>query len=531
MIEPRPDRLVPRLERLVSRRELSELLLVFAPLLEGRRISVENANGVTLAEAGVATAEEGVAWRAELLAAGGAVGAVEVAPAPGGIASGGIPSGAGAYAAAAVAALHATLQRTIEGSAARRELAAETLERYREVNLLYRLGDILGGTLDATAIPERALDEALRLIEAPCAALRVDPDGDDEGTLTLRGAADAGALAHALDATRAHLDDEGRSAIVGEADEPAGARVDDAHAIRLWAPLRARERSLGGLLLARPAGSAVFSAGDAKLLSALASQAAAYLDNAGLHRRSLQQARFAQELQLAHDVQARLMPRVMPSSPGWRLAASWQPAREVAGDFFDATASGGEIAVAVGDVADKGMAAALFMALTRSVLRASAAPGRSAADVVAAANALLCADATDGMFVTLVYALLAADGTVRYANAGHNPPLVIRADGSVERLERTGILVGWDEAAPYGEAHAALAPGDLLVLYTDGVTEARDGAGGEYGEERLEGLLVRYRTASAATLLELVLADLASFVGGAEPYDDATLMVVAREAP
>jgi phosphoserine phosphatase RsbU/P len=185
--------------------------------------------------------------------------------------------------------------------------------------------------------------------------------------------------------------------------------------------------------------------------------------------------------------------------------------------------------VAIGDVADKGMAAALFMALTRSVLRASAAPGRSAADVVGAANALLCADASDGMFVTLVYALLGADGTVRYANAGHNPPLVLRADGRVERLDRTGILVGWDEAAAYAEARTALAPGDLLVLYTDGVTEARDGAGGEYGEERLEALLVRNRTASAASLLELVLADLASFVGGAEPYDDATIMVIARE--
>jgi serine phosphatase RsbU (regulator of sigma subunit) len=514
----------PRLERLVPRRELAELLDAFAPLLPGMRLAVHGAGGALLVEhvepdepAVVPSGSDGV-WRGELQLAGNPLGALEVAPAP---------PDRGVI--AAVGALHAALQRAVDAAAARRELAAETLERYREVNLLYRLGETLGSTLDPVEIPQRALDEALRLVDATSALLRVDPTDGEPGSSTVHGEGDAEALAAAFDATRGGLEDDTRPAIFGASDEPRGVQLGEAHAIRLWAPLRTRERNVGGLLLLRTAGAPVFSAGDAKLLGALASQAGAYLDNAFLHRRSVEQARLSRELQLAHEVQARLMPRTMPVLPGWRLAASWQPAREVAGDFFDATSSGGEIAVAIGDVADKGMAAALFMALTRSVLRASAAPGRSAADVVGAANALLCADASDGMFVTLVYALLGADGTVRYANAGHNPPLVLRADGRVERLDRTGILVGWDEAAAYAEARTALAPGDLLVLYTDGVTEARDGAGGEYGEERLEALLVRNRTASAASLLELVLADLASFVGGAEPYDDATLMVIARE--
>lgn len=510
----------PRLTRLLPRRDAAATIGAFLPLLEGYLVRVEDASGTLVVEEGAAAegaagGGAGAAWRADLVAYGATVGTLLVSPAP-----------TETRAGFAVEALRDGLQRMLTAAAGRRELVAETLERYREVNLLYRLGDVLGGTLDPAALPERLLAEALRLIPADGAALVVDPDGDAPGASATAGSLPAGRLLALLESTRTALVDDARPAIL------AGATPRDATtAIRVWVPLRARERTLGGVLLTRPAAAAIFTAGDEKLLSALATQGAAYLDNARLHQRSLAQARMAQELQLAHDVQARLMPRVMPERPGWRVAASWRPAREVAGDFFDATLNGDDVAVAVGDVADKGMAAALFMALTRSVLRASAAPGRGPGEVVARANALLCADATDGMFVTLAYAVLEPGGAVRYANAGHNPPLLIRADGSVERLGRTGILVGWDPDVEFGEARVELAAGDVLVLYTDGVTEALDAHGHEYGEERFERTAVRHRSDGAAGALRALLDDLAAFVGEALPYDDATLLIATYEGP
>jgi serine phosphatase RsbU (regulator of sigma subunit) len=512
---PGPDVPAPRLARLLPRLEAASLLRSFEPLLAGHALTLRDASGAVLAAVGDAVAGEGAtAWRGELHAGNVPVGALHVDPAP--VAMG----------EATASALADVLQRLVSAALARRDLTTETLERYREVSLLYRLGDVLGGTVDVTALPGRMLDEAVRLIPAERAGLELDAAGGEAGSWNHVGPDDGETLREACRSTRAHLDEEARPAIFGPG-EPPTASIDGSVGVRLWAPIRARDRTIGGIMLARPVGSRMFTAGEGKLLAALASQGGAYLDNASLHRRSLAQARLAKELDLARDVQARLMPRVMPQRGGWQIAGSWTPAREVAGDFFDAVPCGDAVAVAIGDVADKGMAAALFMALTRSVLRASTAPGRSPAAVVGSANALLCADATDGMFVTLAYALLEPDGVVRYTNAGHNPPLVVRADGRVERLGRTGILVAWDPEARYDEAAVTLADGDALVLYTDGVTEAR-GPHGEYGEARLEALAARHRGLGATALLQVLTDDLTTFQGDHEPYDDATLLVVSR---
>ncbi|TVR90476.1 MAG: hypothetical protein EA416_11370 [Trueperaceae bacterium] len=510
--------------RLLPRHELGALLDAFVPLAPGRRWRVLDTAGAALVErGGEAQGAADGAGVAPLLTPltldGEAIGTLQLAPAA--------PLDTGH---ALLRAAHSVLEQALAAASMRRELASETLERYREVHLAYRLGEVLTGGVELAALPARVLDEAVRVVQAPYALLVLDGDADeDEGgrVAAARGAeGSADGAREVVAAIRA-----------GGAADRAGIDVDErpeaaAHAVRLWAPLRAGERTIGGLLLTRPAGSRVFSAGDAKMLSALAAQAATSIENARLHAASLEQARMARELQLAHEVQARLMPTVLPSSTSWQLAAWWSAAREVAGDFYDATRQGETTIVTVGDVADKGMAAALFMALTRSVLRASAVDGRDPGDVVTRANALLCADASDGMFVTLAHAHLASDGTVRYANAGHNPPLVARADGSLERLPRTGILVGWDDAARYGVETVRLASGDALVLYTDGVTEARDERGREYGEERLVELVREHVAArrSAAAIVSALRTDLAGFVGQADAFDDATLLVALRRS-
>jgi serine phosphatase RsbU (regulator of sigma subunit) len=551
----------PALRRLLTARAAHELLAPFAPLLGGMRCRLLRPDRAVHAEvAGTerspsgpdATAAIGGAPGAEhpLVVDGGMTGLVVVDPPP-----------ADGRERALVDVLVAALRRALEGASAQRALAAETLERYREIHLLYRVGEALAGTLDPAAVPRRVLREARGVIDGHGGGVWLAPEAEGEAGLTVieddaHGVAVSGApnldpsaaaaATAAAAAIRARLEDPFKATILagatveaarsgGASDAPPGAHgavrgvaPADHH---LWAPLLARETLLGGVWLSRSAASPVFAAGDAKLLSALATQAAAFLDNARLHQRSLAQERMEHELQLAYEVQARLMPRALPDLVGWDIAGFWRPAREVSGDFYDVLRIGDALGVVVADVADKGMPAALFMAVTRSLVRAGAVAGRSPAEVVATVNRLASLDAADGMFVTLWYGELHPDGAVRYVNAGHNPPLLVRADGAVERLPRTGILVGWDGDAGFGESAVALGDGDLLIAFTDGVTEARDPSGEEFGEPRLIEVVLGRRAVSAAALVDEVRAALDVFVAGAPAHDDCTLVIARRRLP
>lgn len=503
------------LRRLLPSRVAAELLAPFGRLLPGARVRLRRADGELHAEAvGEAWPEPGVARTWPLAIDAVEVGLLVIDPAPQTDAEG-----------AAVEVLLGALRRALTAAHAQRAMAGETLERYREINLLYRVGDALAGTLDPAAVPRRVLAEARGVIDGDGGGVWLADEeaggaagARDRLLVAGRSAAEGGAAP-----VRARLADPELPAIV------AGGPGDRGHL--LWAPMMAREACLGGVWLTRAGGERVFTAGDLKLLTALATQAAAFLDNARLHQRALAQERLEQELRLAYAVQARLMPRVTPAVENWSVAGFWRPAREVSGDFYDLLPVGDALGVVVADVADKGMPAALFMAVTRSLLRASASGGRTPAQTVADTNRLAALDASDGMFVTLWYGVLRPDGEVRYVNAGHNPPIVLRADGRVERLTRTGILVGWDADAPYGEGDVALAQGDLLVAFTDGVTEARDPDGHEFGEGRLLDVVSANRRADAQAVLDAVRAALDAFVADAPTHDDCTLVVARFGTP
>ncbi|MBM3190051.1 MAG: PAS domain S-box protein, partial [Chloroflexi bacterium] len=206
------------------------------------------------------------------------------------------------------------------------------------------------------------------------------------------------------------------------------------------------------------------------------------------------------ELQVARQVQASLLPDHTPEVPGYGVAAFWRPAHVVAGDFYDVfpvrLAPGAGPAqgwgVVIADVSDKGMPAALFMALSRSTLRSSVTQGLRPSEALARANGLICADATSGMFVSLFYGQLAPySGEMTYVNCGHNPPLLLRArEGEFVELTRTGMVLGIEETAPHEERRIRLGVGDLLVLYTDGLTEALNAQGEEYGLPRVQRLIL-----------------------------------------
>jgi sigma-B regulation protein RsbU (phosphoserine phosphatase) len=296
----------------------------------------------------------------------------------------------------------------------------------------------------------------------------------------------------------------------------------------LCVPLKIKDQVLGVVYVDNRLQTGIFTEADLELLTAIASSAAIAIENARLYQVAVEKGRMERELQMAHEVQASLLPRGTPQVPGWEFAARWQPAREVAGDYYDfIPLDDGQLGLVIADVSDKGMPAALFMALTRSMVRASVGSAPSPAEGIAHANRLICADATGGMFVTLFYTLLnPATGEIAYVNAGHNPPLLYRAEqDDLTRLVRTGMALGVLEDSCFEQQTLHLNPGDFFLLYTDGVTDATDAQLQDYGMERLEGIILDHRDASAADIMAALEQAIHDFAGSVTPFDDIAIVV------
>lgn len=244
--------------------------------------------------------------------------------------------------------------------------------------------------------------------------------------------------------------------------------------------------------------------------------------------------RMRRELHLAGHMQANFMPQVLPVPPGWQMSAVLQPAAETSGDFYDVFAlPGGRTGLLVADVVDKGVAAALFMVLSWSLVRGHVEddlehPGLVMGEV----NRRILEIIDNSQFVTLFYgALDPITGELVYANAGHNPPALLRSGlpQSVEKLTRTGIPLGLFAEQTWEQGRVMLCPGDLLVMYSDGVTEAGNRAGESFGEARLLAVLQQCAGQSAAQVQQAVLEDIRAFLGDDHPQDDITLLVLRRD--
>ncbi|HSB64436.1 MAG TPA: SpoIIE family protein phosphatase [Thermoanaerobaculia bacterium] len=255
-----------------------------------------------------------------------------------------------------------------------------------------------------------------------------------------------------------------------------------------------------------------------------------------LHAKNLER-----ELEIGRNIQKSFLPRSLPVVQGWEIAAMLRPARQVGGDFYDAfPLSGGGIGLAVGDVCDKGVGAALFVALVRTLLRATAE--RLAANrpddwdrvvlepVALTSDYVVRTHAETNMFATLFFAALdPASGALVWLNAGHEPPYLRRASGAVERLEPTAGAVGLMPDAIFEIARATLSPGDVLLAFTDGVTEARDPEGLLFGSGRLDALVGN--GAAAPDLVSAIAAAVDAHARGADPADDIALLAVRRTLP
>ncbi len=298
------------------------------------------------------------------------------------------------------------------------------------------------------------------------------------------------------------------------------------------APIRVQGRALGIINVATEDWQ-FLTAADLQFLTAVSGQLAIALERAKLYDElSAQHARLEQELQMARAVQASLLPRPLPALAGFSFAADWRSAREMAGDFYDAFAlPDGRWALVMADVSDKGAAAAMVMAMTRSLIRSSAGRNFGPAATLIEVNRDLLAHTSSTMFVSVFYAELdPRTRALTYANAGHNPPLLRRTAGAIENLPRTGVLLGVLGELPIADASQTLAPGDTLVMYTDGLTDALNPSGEDYGLARLMAALASAPTSDAARQLAHLSDDLAAFTAGVAPFDDMTLLIVSVEA-
>jgi serine phosphatase RsbU (regulator of sigma subunit) len=269
------------------------------------------------------------------------------------------------------------------------------------------------------------------------------------------------------------------------------------------------------------------------ILSGIAHQTAIAIENTRLIAELATRQRLEQELQVAREIQASFLPACCPDVPGWEISAFWHAARQVGGDFYDFIPMPRDHhAIVIADVADKGVPAALFMAVTRTLVRSAAIhTHRTPAEVLVRLNEMILSDARSDLFVTVYFADLSPVGRVTYANAGHNPPLVIRAaTGEIEYLRPHGMALGVLPEVTLSDQQIKLEDGDVLVLYTDGVTDALDARGHEFGLERLERALVNHHRKSAEGIVAAIQQAVNEFVGDEPPFDDLTLVVAKRMA-
>jgi sigma-B regulation protein RsbU (phosphoserine phosphatase) len=246
--------------------------------------------------------------------------------------------------------------------------------------------------------------------------------------------------------------------------------------------------------------------------------------------RRRQAAHEARELDEARRIQRKLLPATMPAIEGWEIAASWQPATGVGGDCYDAIPFGrARLGLSIADVVGKGIPAALLMSNLQAAVRAFATDAAQPAELCHQVNRILCGRIAEDRFISFFYCVVDAEvGTLTFANAGHYAPMLVRADGRIERLVSGGPVLGVFSDAVYDQERVHVAPGDRLILFTDGITEARRADDEEFGEERLAALSCEHRGCSAPALQARLTEAVAGFTSG-QFQDDATLIVMAAE--
>ncbi len=298
----------------------------------------------------------------------------------------------------------------------------------------------------------------------------------------------------------------------------------------LCVPMLTRAALKGVLSVYNKKDTGGFTADDQRLLAIIAAQSAQVVENARLYEEERSLMKMQEEFRLASQIQTDLLPKGAPGLKGYDIAGATFPARTVGGDYYDfIPVDEHSLAICLGDVSGKGVPASLLMANLQASLRSQTYNGISVKECISRCNHHLYQSTSPEKFATLFYGILDTDkDTLTYCNAGHEPPFLIRKNGEPERLTEGGTMIGIMDSFPFQEAVVSFKPGDVLVVYSDGVSEAMNDGMEQFGEERLVKAIGAKDEPGAAGLIERIVEAVRSHAGKAPQYDDITALVVRR---
>ena len=410
---------------------------------------------------------------------------------------------------------------------------------------LFRLAGEIGREADLSGLLLMILEKSRPWIQAEaCSIFLPDEEtgelvihsaqGDSTPQLgTLRVPRGQGIVGTALRERKTiRVDDVSKdSRFYSKADEKTGWKTK----ALLASPLLDGGECVGVIEFLNPIGRPTFTRADEMMVEYFAGLVAAALVRIRAHGAALERAAVQRDLDLARELQGGLLPKVFPTreeAPGIELFARLEPAKEVSGDLYDFfTIEPGKMCFVVGDVSGKGVAAGIFMAVTRTLIRATAVPGRGPVEIMSRVNAQLARENEASLFVTMILGIVdTGTGGMVYGQGGHNPPLLVPVRGKPTYEPAGGMPLGVFEDAKFGERELQLKPGETLLVYTDGVTEAMNEAKDLFGEERLEKAVTGVEGLSAEKIAERVIERVESFVLEAERSDDITLLAIQRRS-
>jgi sigma-B regulation protein RsbU (phosphoserine phosphatase) len=419
--------------------------------------------------------------------------------------------------------LRLLLAAHLRGLKVRQQLKRQRFEvNYRVVELeaLYEVGLAIAATLDLGELSEVILLRAVSLLDARRGALYLR----DRDCLRLERTVGGSATSELAEDSLAGL-------LAGTVGDGIRALPGVTHFLAV--PIETESAVRGLLVVADKetrAGVGSFALADRRTLGLFANQAAIALENARLHRDALEKQRLEREMELAAAIQRRLLPKGVPEVPGYELYGWNRSALQVGGDYYDFLARpGGNLGFALGDVSGKGVPAALLVSTLHSSLRLLADHIATGPDFFARLNQHLIDSSAPNKFVTLFLGELeTGSGTIAYLNAGHSPAFVVRASGAVEVLSAGGLPLGLLPHASFRMETLHLAPGDLLCLYSDGVTECAAPGDEEFGLARLAELVARHHAALPREIVEAIDQATVRFAAGLPQADDQTVVIVRR---
>jgi phosphoserine phosphatase RsbU/P len=405
-----------------------------------------------------------------------------------------------------------------------------------ELTILNDLARAIGALQSSEDIMQTVIRRSLRAVDAEQGVITLVDDKTDESMKTL-----VRTMVSSRDQQPFHLNQNllgwmhinRKPLMISNPQDDArfrGVKWDKAISTLLSVPLMAKSKLIGILTVYNKKSGKIFTDGDQRLLAIIAAQSAQIVENARLYEEEKSYLKLQHELGVAAIIQNNLLPKKMPGVHGYDITGSSVMAQMVGGDYFDfIKIDDSNLAFCLADVAGKGLSAAMLMANLQATLRGQAAITISARDCMQRSNKLLYHSTGSDRFVTCFYGVLnTEEHTLCFCNAGHDSPYLFSASDKPQRLSSDSLVLGMMEDFPYIEKTIPFHKGDVLVIFSDGVTEAKNIADEQFGEERLEEVIQKNRDASADTIIASITEAVRSHMGKTEPMDDITMVVIKR---